>query len=1194
MQNDIRLHLAKNEKQQTDIELAQAKSIQARFEKNVSAFSRYVPSIANSIKQKGAHKNSIFINKDSEINIVKLESGTSFYHFNVDSEIQQQAKALDCYSVLANFKHCQKAVNPIQNFDDFLRFKADNQKRLQALTPDTLIILGIGKGAHIAPVVSSTKAKNIVIYEPNWELFYCSLFCCEWHEILERCAVESIHLFLQIENDASSLHSDLKELSAEFTLENIVFFKHYNAPIFDYIMQQLRAGSSDVLFQPIPTLSEISFQNCLPPWSPSTKFDEWESVDATDLKFQKNFRAFEKYFPSIASKFDEYESSAWQVIKHKINGQINLFNVKNCALLSIAQCQEYGESIASHFRSYPNQDGLIFGYESPKLKHYLHNTFVRRASTVLRHQKDEKGELPKQVKSMILFGLEAGYSFEALLQSTNIDKLFICEPNPDFFYASLFAIDWDKILRDIDKNEKRIYLNIGEAGSALYADINNQFYAAGPHLLADTYFFQAYHNSSLSRVIKDLRDELRVTFAIGENLDHALYGISQTKYALQHKIPAMAANPSQYISKSSRQLPVFIVGNGPSLDECIETLKELRDNIIIVSCGTVLQALHSYKVVPDFHAEVEQCRATFDWASRINDADYLKQITLVSVNGIHPDTANIYKNTLFAFKQGESSSVSAKSVLGREKFAMLNKAYPTVTNLAVNFFLELGFVNLYLLGVDLGFVDYNKHHSSKSGYFENGKQVYDYQENLAKSLPVKGNFRDLVYTKAEFNISRSVMEQALSDFRADCYNLSDGVFIDGSSPLNADDVLISSETIDRVRLFDEIRSAFIIFDSDISKMYEERFDRRILNREIEKLKHICAQELTNKTSLVKLIDECRELLEENMLDGRSLFVHYFHGSLNNLCATLNKALMSQDEKQAIENAQSILGYWQRLVEDAELMLNQQGTLFDTSSSFSEKREAPHCITISANLLIANAQLRGYISEGKSDNLHIIDAMLNAASDLPTIVLLSNQDDILRFEAEFAQVMQASGAKFETCALMIVYTDAQLLSEINSKLVKYLPASACLAYMPLWLDYKHFEQAQSGRIPLIERDEALQFLIARLPDAEKFKHIIFRARFDETGLIRALDHKQDEYSSDAVNYLAENFSPLFTFKHAFSFNRYIALLESEDAQPTLLDTLENRGLLLPRDIQPYELLGEWYKTPEAEAIRSHIQEHAQSV
>merc|ERR1711975_122901 len=102
----------------------------------------------------------------------------------------------------------------------------------------------------------------------------------------------------------------------------------------------------------------------------------------------------------------------------------------------------------------------------------------------------------------------------------------------------------------------------------------------------------------------------------------------------------------------------FMVGNGPSIDASIDTIKEYQDKAIIISCGTALQVLHRYGIKPDFHAEIEQNRSTYDWAKSIYDDEYLKNVDLMSCNGIHPDTAELYRNIFLAFKEGESSSIS--------------------------------------------------------------------------------------------------------------------------------------------------------------------------------------------------------------------------------------------------------------------------------------------------------------------------------------------------------------------------------------------------------------------------------------------------------------------------------------------------------------------------------------------------------
>ena len=1212
MQNDIRIHLAANEQQQSDIEIKHASALQKRFQANLAAFARCIPNIANTIQTRGLISKSIFVDKNGCTNIVDVASGTSFYHFDVDNEIAKQCEQLSLHSVLLDVQ-ANSASTPkyLNSFDDFTRYTNTLNEQLLSSQIDALVVFGLGKATHVQALIEQSQAPHVLIYEHNWEYFLCSLYCTDWYLILEQAERHQRQLYFQVGQSEFSLQEDIAELIEVFDVRNTLFFKHYNESHFDIVMRELRGGNLSILQQANYPEQSTPFQEWIPAWTPSFCISDWQRASSDSERFTANFEAFEKYFENIATTYKDYQSEVWEPIVHRQTGQVNLFNKKHNTIHMTEQVRTQAEAICTHFKRYPNQDGLIFGYESDKLKHYLHNTFIRRANTILINQKNEKGALPEQVKALILFGIENGYVLESLLDSTEIDNVFLCEPNPDFFYASMFAIDWAKILQNIDENEKRIYLNVGEAGTAIYTDLNKQFLTVGAHLLADAYFFQTYENQILSRVIKDLRDQLKITFSLTENFDHVLYGIEHTKYALQQSIPAMAAEPHKLISKDVKALPLFVVGNGPSLDNNIQLVKDYREQILVVSCGTALQALHSYGITPDFHAEVEQCRATFDWASRINDPAYLKSITLVSVNGIHPDTCGIYKDTLFGFKQGESSANSATSIFGPEKFAFLERAYPTVTNLAVNFFLKLGFNQLYLLGVDLGFVDYNKHHSSQSGYFENGKQIYDYQDNLAKSLPVKGNFRDLVYTKAEFNISRMMMEQVLSQYKVDCYNLSDGVFIEGTQALMDDAVLILNPPIDRQACYHDIKNAFIVVQSDVRAAYKAAFSQQILNEQIHCLQEICSQSIDDKASIELIISKCRELMHENMAMGRSLFVYYFFGSLNNLCATLNKALMSEDESQALDNASRILGYWSRFTEDALLMINQDEFLFDTSSSFSEKREAPRIVNQRADAVVFNTQLMAYLNAQKDQRFSLYSVLPEGYASEYCLIFISSLSDVDQTMSIFSQLEHSQLEQQKEVKVLLVYTDASLFNPLHQKVSmalqgKDLPPHLCMLYLPLWTSLAKLTKIEQGYEPLIDYEEASAFLLARLEDIERFTHMIFRARFDESGLIRANNDKEDEYLSDASDYLASRFAPLLSIKYAYSFKRYIGFItnfgltknsgsvENTAPKSSMLDALENRGLYIPRELEPYELLGEWYKTQQGIEIRSHIEEHFNSV
>ncbi len=78
---------------------------------------------------------------------------------------------------------------------------------------------------------------------------------------------------------------------------------------------------------------------------------------------------------------------------------------------------------------------------------------------------------------------------------------------------------------------------------------------------------------------------------------------------------------------------------------------------------------------------------------------------------MHPDTIGLFKTALLALKEGESATVSLMELFPEHGFDLLENAYPTVVNFVMNWLMKLDFRQLYLFGVDMGFVDPKHHHS---------------------------------------------------------------------------------------------------------------------------------------------------------------------------------------------------------------------------------------------------------------------------------------------------------------------------------------------------------------------------------------------------------------------------------------------------------------------------------------------------
>ena len=944
MLKNIRLHLEKDEEKQALLDDQLAKSIVKNRNDSFNAFLRNIPSLLPLIKDSQLSNLSLFMNKWGETNIVDYGIGRTFYGFHPSEEIQQQvAQTLD-HCPCVDFTDTKKKTNLVENSEDPLDFKQlQSFKTVQALYPmpdevECLVVLGCGLGLHIIQLLEERTIKNLIVYEPELQYFQCSTMAVSWADIFALAKAKGTALFLQIEKDGRDLLTDIKELREHISIDSFHLYKHYNQEVFDSIYHDICHRSWDDISNSGFGISQHkSHLEFVPSWAPKLDLTAHKNVSTQNSLFEQNLLAFKKYFPNIYQQYKDYTPQIWLPIQNQ-NQEINVVK-------SVGLHPWYGSSPKQdcewnfeNFNEQPNKDGLVLGYKGTKLAHYLHYQFVNETQELLKEAEEDVGELPDTIASIIMFGLGVGYQLEKLLDEHTVEKLFVCEPNPDFFYASLFAIDWQTIFEKIEASDTRIYLNVGDDGTHLFNDLLNQFHSIGPYILNNTYFYQSYYNASLNSAIAQLREQLQVVISMGEYFDHAYYGIEHMKEGFRRDYPVLVNNPSQYLNYKDKEVPVFIIGNGPSLDMSIEAIKEWREQVIVISCGTALQALYKNGITPDFHAEIEQNRSTYDWPVLIGDLGYLKEITLISCNGIHPDTCELYKDVLVAFKEGESSTVSALSVLGKQHFEVLQQSFPTVSNFVTNIISVLGFNHIYLMGVDLGFVDVNHHHSKSSGYYqEDGKETYDYSTANITSLVVPGNFRPRVNTKHEFKVSRQIIEQVThrKPKEQTFYNCSDGARIKGTTPLEIDNLLIMASNGERDQALASLKNKAFSnkHSAHFIEKYEKQFSHDLLLEEMKQLQNLVEEYSTTPDDINKLINAQKELLFDSYQSGRSLLFYYMYGTVNYANAVFTKLSNSNPENVSANGlAIESIGKWLVTLKNIKIFLANKYNLQNYDSS----------------------------------------------------------------------------------------------------------------------------------------------------------------------------------------------------------------------------------------------------------------------
>lgn len=922
MLENIRIHLHEDDKQQEKIERNNAQLLETVFKSNRRAFLKFAPGLRGLLDKAGWESLGVFFNKNGEPNILNQLEGTAFYDLEPKSEVTSQVDAFFGNPISISIPH-SSAANP-----------HDEQR--------CLVILGLGIGYHLPQLIKESSCKYVIIYEPEVQFFLASCHFLDWESVLRTADEVGIMLFFQIGEDAKKIKSDLIELRQHCKLSKIDFYHHYNYPTFLAIVDHAKYYQDSQFFEfAIEWDRGEKWSKYLPFWTPPPNQTLRAEMSKEALqRYNNNIMALRGSFPQIAKEYEKYTPSRWEPVELE-TGEISMIHRDTQILFSSRNPRQAGAHNYQNFSKYPNKDGLILGYNGTKLLPYLHYQFVSEVSEILDQIEDEKSELPQDVKSVILFGIANGYHLHQLTSNHKIEALLICEPEPDFFYSSLFAIDFESLLDDFNKREARLYFNIGDDGSHLYSDLMHQFHAIGPYVLQDTYFYQSYYRKDFADQIAALREQLQVVVSAGEYFDHARYGIEHTRQLFKKGCYVLKKGKYYKQNADVDQTPVFIVGNGPSLDKEITMLKSLQDEVIIVSCGTTIKALAKHNIRPDFHVEIEQNRSTYDWLERANCTDLLKQTRLLTCNGIHPDVAWMFKEVLICLKNGESSTEIAELAIGKNKFETLEFAYPTVTNLALNAIIKLKFKNVYLLGIDLAFLSETEHHSIDSGYYdEQGNELYVYAEKNQLGVSVPGNFGGFLKTKYEFKLSKNCLENLLKTYDFNCFNCSHGAYIQNTTPLKSRDINISMFPPKNLKNLQQYVNNAFTHSSEFLSNTEGGdivggFNMELYQQDIENCINLIERLQCDNISIDQFIAAHKQKLIDSYSNKNSLFFYLLFGSTNYALSAFSKV---NSNDISVKIVGSLCDAWRAFLERVRTEYCLFPNSLDFSYSFSQARE----------------------------------------------------------------------------------------------------------------------------------------------------------------------------------------------------------------------------------------------------------------
>ncbi|MBB1293551.1 motility associated factor glycosyltransferase family protein [Pseudoalteromonas sp. SG43-7] len=546
------------------------------------------------------------------------------------------------------------------------------------------------------------------------------------------------------------------------------------------------------------------------------KHQEREAIFATEAneRFEKNFECFSEFFPDIAIAIKNFKTKDDFCLHVTESGHGNFIPSGGNTLLYSQDPITQTEKQIQAQRERPVFSLTDYtGYPEDDDDTRIHSRYMVKLTRFMKKVRAESKpvvrNLPSSFPSAVIFGIGLGYHVPLLLEDTQFDYIFLVEPDFEQFFASLFCTDWFEIIKKIDSNGGCLFFHLGVDHKSFIIDLEKIAEDIGAFSLVRSFCYQHTPGTELNVLIKQWsEDYFRFQFGHGFYND-AITGLAHSIHHIRNKA-ALLTKTTQEIDFDT---PIFIVGNGPSLDEAEVFLKNNHQKGIVIAAGTAIASLYKKGIPVDFHVLVERPYSNYKIFGDIFPADEYKKVNLLGLNTLYPDTNKRYKWAGIAGK-GNEAGTCLMDVISQVHLSqilpLIPYCNPVVANAALSFLLHMGFRNIYLFGIDNGKQPSGSHHSKDSIYKVNNDDDSEGYGSLEfNGRLIEGNLGGHVVSNDLFLVAHAQLEKLLSLYKVNnCINVGNGAKLQGAIPTAADNLIDIEKEIDKELVISNIKNNY--------------------------------------------------------------------------------------------------------------------------------------------------------------------------------------------------------------------------------------------------------------------------------------------------------------------------------------------------------------------------------------------------
>ncbi|MGH1371920.1 MAG: motility associated factor glycosyltransferase family protein [Cellvibrionaceae bacterium] len=633
-----------------------------------------------------------------------------------------------------------------------------------------------------------------------------------------------------------------------------------------------------------------------------------------ELQFQRNMALFKEFAKPIYDQFFNYTPTELKVGIDS-GGHLNLINTNDGRAVYREDPKAFCKKQVAGYAQNPRW--FKVRHATPSDDYFFQTLFLQELLDKYQDQINaQSSDFTKPIGVLIMNGCGLGYQITELIEKAEIYNLVIFEAHRDSFHACLHTLDWEPIIRYFQRPGRRIRMFLGASNEITINRLRTFSLEAGLYNLTNTYIYQHLQSDKALAFTNQLREQFHLALTGTGFLEDEQICIAHTIENMNRNVPVMKeADPLPSLP------PAFVVGNGPSLDELLETLKAQQSNAVIISCGSTLGTLYKAGIVPDIHVEMERTDGTTQMLLEITDEDYRKKIPILGLNTVAPESLAFFKRAAVATKSNDPGEHIMKSIFGKSMPSLV-LSNPTCTNTGLSFAIELGFKEIYLAGVDLGMKSDSQRHASLSQYNDKSSKTLNAVQHQEAGLEVKGNFVDTVKTTQILDTSRANMEVAAKNNRdIKIFNLSDGAYIDGTHPLRKEELELAS--VKPCEIVDQLFDHYFELPNLSEWIDTKKATAAYVQHTLDYIKNLSM--IKNPKNLKEVQEELdRVLLEVNgMKETYPVSYWLLMGTVQNYFTLINRiCLSSEDTRTMQENYRYCLTMFSQLLHECRKLLKE--------------------------------------------------------------------------------------------------------------------------------------------------------------------------------------------------------------------------------------------------------------------------------